>query len=409
MRQAVFLAVLLAAPAAAQTPPQSEPAEQTILVTGQRIQDYRDRLAACLARHCPTDEDADASLALAEALFLTGEYRDGRDVLQASLRRNGRNARAFPEPVSDLYRAHARLSRHLGFANDTRRSTYGILSALREGIPQEDHRHFTARFELAEHLIQSGNISSARRELARLVDVARAASRDDVVALAELRGLWFDYIAARSGEPGNDKEVTRQRLIQLSRLTGPAQRMRATGATILLARIYRDEGNGARADALLAEIGRSGAGQGSRRLLHSPPYELVVQQIEPMQGAREIRELIRYTSGYGTTSDNFEHKWIDVGFWVLPNGQVTGLEILRQGSNPAWADPLIVSIRGRRYAPAVEPSYRLERYSYTSDYERTLRSRIPQRSRRARVEYLDLTTGERPPNPPTAPQSPADS
>jgi hypothetical protein len=55
-----------------------------------------------------------------------------------------------------------------------------------------------------------------------------------------------------------------------------------------------------------------------------------------------------------------------------------------------------VSIRGRRYAEAADPSYRLERYTYTSDYELALRSRIAQRSRRARVEYLDLTAGESP-------------
>jgi len=400
MRAPIVLALsLLASPAAAQ----SDPDQPAIVVVGERIQDYRDRLARCLARHCPTNEDADASLALAEALFLSGEYRDGRDILQASLRRNRGNAGAFPEPVSDLYRAHARISRHLGFADDTRRSTYGILSALREGLPQEDYRHFTARLEIAEHLIQSGNIVSARRELARLIEVARAAGRDDVVTLAELRGLWFDFIAGRAGEEGTRAQDAQLSLMRMSQLTDPAQRMRATGARILLARIHRVQGNAARADALLAEIGRSDAGRANRRLLVSPPYELVVNQIEPMSSATSIRELIRYSSGYGQTSDNFEHKWIDVGFWVMPNGQVSGLEILRRGSNPAWAEPLLVSIRGRRYAEAADATYRLERYSYTADYERVLRSHIPQRSRRARVEYLDLTTSEPPPVPPAAP------
>ncbi|HYI63722.1 MAG TPA: hypothetical protein VEW71_02435 [Allosphingosinicella sp.] len=409
MRHALPFALFAATSAVTADASHQEQAQPTIVVVGQRISDHRNTLAACLARRCPTNEDADASLALAEALFLDGDYREGRDVLQASLRRNQRNARAFPEPVSDLYRAHARISRHLGFVNDTRRSTYGILSALQEGIPEEDHRHFTARFELSEHLIRSGNIVSARRELARLAEVARDAGRDDVVALAELRGLWFDYIAARSGEEGSRAQDAQLRLLRFSRLTDPAQRIRAIGAKVLLARIYRNEGNAARADALLAEIGRSGARGTSRPLLHSPPYELVVQQIPPMDGASSIRELIRYNSGYGSTSDNFERQWIDVGFWVLPNGQVSGLEILRQGAVPDWADPLLVSIRGRRYAEAAEASYRLERYSYTSDYERALRSHMPQRSRRARVEYLDLTTGERPPNPPTTAQSPSDS
>lgn len=398
----MLLALAIAASVSAQPPARPDLAQPTIVVTGPHIQDYRDRLARCIARHCPTNEDADATLALAEALFLDGEYRESRDILQASLRRNRGQARAWPEPVSDLYRAHARLSRHLGFADDTRRSTYGILSALQAGLPQEDYRHFTARFELAEHLIQSGNITSARRELARLIEVARAAGRDDVVALAELRGLWFDYISGRAGEEGTRSDDARRQLGRLSQSTDPAQRMRTIGATILLARIHRIEGQSARADALLAGIGRSEAARTARRLLFSPPYQLVEHQIEPISGATSLRDLISYSSGHGQTPDTFEHKWIDVGFWVMPDGRVSGLEILRRGENPDWADPLLASIRGRRYTEAAEPSYRLERYSYTSDYERVLRTRIPQRSRRARVEYLDLTTGEAPPGAPPA-------
>lgn len=400
---ALLLALLIAA-AAAQPPPQQAP---TITVTGPRLQDYRDRLAACLARRCPTDEDADATLALAEALLIEGDYRASRDVVQASLRRNRGQAGAFPEPVSDLYRAHARLSHHLGFADDARRSTFGILSALQAGLPAEDYRHFTARLELGEYLIQSGNIVSARRELARLREVARAAGRDDVVALAELRGLWFDYIAGRAGEEGSRDRDARLELMRLSRLTDPAQRMRMIGAKILLSRIHRIEGRAALADALPAEIGRSQTGQAGRRLLHSPPYQLVEHQIEPMMGATTFRELIGFSSGYGQTPDNFEGKWIDVGFWVMPDGHVSGLEILRRGANADWANPLIGSIRGRRYAAAAEPSYRLERYTYTADYEQVLRTRIPQRSRRARVEYLDLTTEGAAPGPPPAADTPS--
>jgi len=352
----MLIALLIAASASAQPPARPDQTQPTIVVTGPRIQDYRDRLARCLARHCPTNEDADATLALAEALFLDGEYRESRDILQASLRRNRGQARAYPEPVSDLYRAHARLSRHLGFADDTRRSTYGILSALQEGLPQEDHRHFTARFELAEHLIQSGNIVSARRELARLIEVARAAGRDDVVALAELRGLWFDYISGRAGEEGTRSEDARRRLGQLAQSTDAAQRMRAIGATILLARIDRIEGRGASADARLAGLGRSEAARSARRLLFSPPYQLAEHQIEPISGATSLRDLIQFSSGHGQIPDTFEHKWIDVGFWVMPDGSVSGLEILRRGENPDWADPLLASIRGRRYSAAAEPS-----------------------------------------------------
>ena len=89
-----MLLALMIVSAAAQPAPQQAP---TIVVTGQRIQDYRDRLAACLARHCPTDEDADATLALAEALLIEGEYRESRDIVQApSLSRSPTSTAPMP-------------------------------------------------------------------------------------------------------------------------------------------------------------------------------------------------------------------------------------------------------------------------------------------------------------------------
>ena len=256
---------------------QPAPADgQNVVVTGVRIQDYRDRLAACLARRCPTNEDADATLALAEALFLNGDYADARSAVRASIGRNRSQARAFPEPVSDLFRANARLARHIGLDREARTSSFEILNALQAGIPQEDHRHFTARFEIAEVQMMSGNFAGARRELARLIQAARAAGRQDVVAVAELKDLWYELIAF----PGSDAKA---RLLAMSRATEPARRMQATGAKILLSHVYRADGQHARADALLAEVGRGGSGA-RRRLLHSPAYQLGQQEVAPPPG-----------------------------------------------------------------------------------------------------------------------------
>ena len=396
MRAVLLFALLsVAAPALAQ----QQPAEQApITVTGVRIQDYRDALRRCLERRCPTNEDADATLALAEALFLNGGYHEARNELQASLRRNRGQARGYPEPVSDLYRAHARVSRHLGQDTDARRSTYGILSALREGIPQEDHRHFTARLELSEMQMLQGDINGARRELAQLARSARAAGREDVATIADLRTLWFELIA-------NPQSAARQRLIQMSHLDRPADRMRMTGAKILLARLYRSEGENARADALLAEVGRATQGGARRRLLHAPAFVLQVQ--DPNNIANNNGESLNIANVLSRMSDNFEDKWIDVGFWVMPDGRVAGLEIMRQSHNPDWARPLLTSIRGRAYSTGPEPTYRLERYSYTAPYERVTGTNIPRRGRGARVEYLDLTAGEQAPGPPPTAESPS--
>ena len=58
-------ALALALPAAAQNAP-SQNDGQTIVVTGQRLEDTRRALEACLARKCPPLEDMAATMAHTE-------------------------------------------------------------------------------------------------------------------------------------------------------------------------------------------------------------------------------------------------------------------------------------------------------------------------------------------------------
>ena len=404
MRVAVAACLILCAmPAAAQDHREryTEPTEP-IVVTGIRIQDYRDRLAACLARNCPPNQDIDASLALAEAYLLNGDYDEARSTVSASLRRNRDEARGYPEPVSDLYRAHSRLSRHMGFDRVALRSTHGILDALQEGLPQEDHRHFTARFELAEIKMAMGRYRAARRELEQLAEIAGRAGRRDVVVMAELRTLWFDYMNLPHSE-------ARSRLIEMSRWTDPARRLESVGAKVLLARIYRSEGNARAADALLAEVGRGTSAQ--RRLIHAPRYTLLRSDRDAVLD-QDLRTAVRFGNVASRASENYEGKWIDVGFWVQPDGRVSDLEVLRTGGDTVWARPLLEAIRGRLYSTGAEPTYRLERYTLTAAWaypenwaggETSSGSRLPQRSPRPRVEYFDLTVANPPPPPAARP------
>lgn len=398
MRIMVALALLAAAPAAAQ-PAATGPADvsQTVTVTGQRIQDYRDRLARCLARHCPVNEDVDATLALAETLFESGDYGEARRTVAASLDRNRNQARAFPEPVADLFRANARVDRHLGRDEEAVRETFSVLRTLRDGIPQEDYRHYTARLEVVEVLMVTGRYDAARQELQTLASHARAGGREDVAALADLRAAWLSYLIT----PGR---AARARFVAMANDSRPDRRMLATGAKILLARIYRDEGDTARSDALIAEVARVTAVR--RSLLYAPPFALTTRETSDGSAATNVNARI---------PDLFDDQWIDVGFWVSADGHVQDLETVRHRGSIDWAEPLLRSIRGRRYSPSADgtPSYRLERYTYTAPYEAATGTRIRQRSSRARLEYYDLSTGEPPPedavarHPPTAPATPA--
>jgi hypothetical protein len=395
MGVAFILFAAAAAAAAVQTPPPPQGQGQDIVVTGVRIQDYRDRLAACLARNCPPNEDIDATTALAEALFVEGGYHEARTALRASLGRNRDEARNYPEPVSDLYRANARVARTLGLDRDAVHSTREILRTLQAGLPVEDHRHFTARLEIVQSLVAFGDYDEARRQLRDLAGRARTAGRDDIAAIAELRSIWVGHVQAPHGN------AAVRALVAMSR--SPDQR-RATGARMLLVRIYSERGETRLADAVIAELGRGGQ---RRQLLFSPSYEL--GQRENVGRTVDRAALVIEASVSGRTSlvtanladrmvGNFDDKWIDVGFRISPDGRVEDLEVVRRSADPHWADPLLVSIRGRRYAAGDAATYRLERYTYTSGFQHNdTGTHISGRSSRARVEYFDLSEGAAPP------------
>ncbi|HYI49314.1 MAG TPA: hypothetical protein VEX35_12705 [Allosphingosinicella sp.] len=385
MRKLILVGLLpaLSIPMLAHAQPPGGDASQNITVTGVPLPDLRARLAACLARNCPPDEDIDATMALAEALFVAGDYRDARTALRGSLGRNRDEAARYPEPVSDLYRANARVARHLGMDDDAHHSTRQILRALQAGLAVEDHRHFTARLEIAQSMFAFGQYDLAIRGLRDLVERARAAGRDDVVAMAELRLLWVSYVQTPHGG-------ARDRLVEMSRSPDP---YRSHGAKRLLIRIYSEYGDTQRADALIAELGRHSQ---RRQLLYSPPYELTERDNSGRSADRQEQAL----QGGGSLlianiSDrvvaNFEDVHIDVGFWVRADGRVEDVEIVRRSSGASWAPPLLQSISGRRYAPADRATYRLERYTLTSGIERRVTgTHIPYRTARARVEYYDL-------------------
>lgn len=386
MRRALCLIplALIATTAMAQQRPAAREG-QNVVVTGTRIQDFRDRLAACLARNCPVNEDVDATLALAEVLFIAGEYRDARTAIRSSIGRNRRHASGFPEPVSDLYRANSRVARHIGLDTEAQASTREILYALQAGIPTEDYRHFTARLEIAQSLVAFGRYEAARNELSRLATLARNAGRDDVVAVTELRTLWIDYMQSPS-------HSVPRRLLEMASWTDRARRIYSIGARVLLVRIYSEREENAQADAVIAQLGRMG---GRRQLLFNPPFELAVREIglaSPTDGA-----VVQNVNS--RMSLNFEDKWIEVGYWVQPNGRVSDLEIVRRSRGAGgWETPLMASIRGRRFSTGDDSTYRLERYTFTAGYEARSGTRIAQRSPLARLEYFDLS-GDQPDRP----------
>lgn len=349
-----------------------------IVVTGTRLSDTKRALEECIKRHCPPEEDINASLAHAENLFVAGEYRDARQTLKSSLGRNARYAKSYPVPVSDLYRANSRVAAHLGEGKDYRDSTWGIKRALKAGLPKDDPRLVGADLEVADMQASLRKFDFARNSYERIEKEALEINRPDLASRARLHLAWLDQL---EGYP----DEARRKLDAIAADRGAANRISRLAALVLLARMDRIQGKTDSSDALIAEL--KGAHLAKSALLFSPPVEL--------------HNSSRYVGDSGSVTrlvatDNFDDRWVDIGFWVKPDGHVSDVEILRSSGPSDWTKPLIESIEGRLYSPTTgeDGSYRVERYTYTSLYDTFTGSRIRAHSADARIEFLDLTADD---------------
>ena len=376
----IMIALLAPAPADAQDKENRQQQDREIIVTGQRLTDTKKALEACLKRNCPPDEDIDATLAHAENLFIAGEYQEARRTVKQSISRNERHARNYPVPVSDLYRVNSRVAAHLGEGGDYERSTWAIKRALKAGLPDEDVRVLASDFEIAGMQAGLNKIDSARATYDRIEKRATQIGRPDLAGIARLREAWLSQISG-------DTSAARAKLRKIAENRDPATKVARLSALVLLARLDRQEGKLESSDALIGELRQAGLVKPT--LLYSPPVELDNLRAEAESGSTTRLMAM----------DNFDDKWIDVGFWVQPNGRVADVEVLRKSGGDDWAKPLLKSIEGRIYSPISEDSggsYRVERYSYTSLWASRTGTRIRQRSQDARIEFLDLTVEPEP-------------
>lgn len=371
-----LIPLLLIAPAAASG--QDRPDGEAIIVTGTSLAESERALRECLARKCPPKDDIDATLAHAENLFVAGEYKEARRVAARSIGRNGRHARALPIDVSDLYRAHSRISVHLGEKDDFVRSTYATRRTLKNGLPEGDLRVLGADFEVAGMYAATSELDRARQIYRDIEEEAAELGRPDLAGLARVREAWLSEI-------GGNRPHARNKLREIAADPSPAARVARLTARVLLARLDRQEGKRESSDALVEEL--RGIGGSAPVLLHAPRIDLGSRPMD--EGGSVTRRL---------AMDNFDDRWIDVGFWITPEGRVSDLEVLRNSGPLHWARPVLRSIEGRTYAPLAdaEGSYRVERYTYTSLWTTRTGTWMRVRSPNARVEYLDLTAEPRP-------------
>lgn len=391
----VLLPMLLAAlqvPAAPATavPPVVTSEGGSVVVTAKRRPAPEAALAACLARRCLPDEDATASLALAEAKFVDGDYTRAARVVTDSLGRIRKFSRQYPEPVANLFRAQGRIAAHMGEYGDLKVAAINAHETLRDAFPAEDPRALAATIELGDMLYRIGQPQVAEGYYRQVVKRGDRAGQSGVAAIARLRLASLQAGPAdRKPEPG----AVRRAAATLGPLTegrDPALARFRLPAALFLARLAERRGDGAAIDRVLRAI-PAGA-RTAPILLSSDPIRL------EQPGLSGGRDPLSYSNpdNLAPTYD-VRRQWVDIGFWVQGDGRVSDPEVIRAGSarTGEWNRPVLAAIRSRRYAPlsgtAAGGVYRVERYTLTAGYQMLGNSRIRQREPTLRIEMLDLT------------------
>ena len=260
-------------------------------------------------------------------------------------------------------------------------------------------------------LATTRNHERARLYYERIADQARKDGRPDVAALAELR-MTLRHL------PPYMREA---RVTKIAYSTDPHTTAAQLEARLALARIAYEQKRPGKGDSIVRGLSQFDIKKPI--LVYAPPWELssgsdagdgsVDQVGSPDGGVPATIADDGGRGGLGTPSAfpaagggagaafttarmalNVKDMWIDVGFHITPDGRVSDVQVLRKHGDIGWTKPLLASIGGRRYTPAVPGSpeaSRRERYTYTSGLEPGTGTKLAQHSPAPRVEYFDLS------------------
>jgi hypothetical protein len=392
-RQFTLFAMLLlsvAAPAAAQSQETTENRE--IVVTGRSLKDTADALAACLARNCPPDEDVAATLAHAENLFMGGDYNNARTTMLRSISRNRKHGKAYPVPVSDLFRANSRIAQHMGEAKDFQLSVLDMRDTLKKGVGEDDPRTLVAQIEVGDSRAKLGHPDEAKRIYGDVEKRAIALGQPRVAMFARLRAAILASTQAEELNQPQEKKEARAALEDIIKNPLPGASEFSLTARVILARADRKAGRNDTTADIVREFTTNG---GATRpiLLFSEPIERIDMTASAGDGQAAGNTTTRLTSL--ETRD----QWADIGFWVNPDGRVSEIEVLRGKGSRDWLKPVFEHLNSRVYAPlkkdgndGVPGFYMIERYTLAARFVNdTTGSRIRRREAEPRIERIDIT------------------
>ena len=366
-------------------------AAQDIVVTGKPLTETAANLEDCLKRKCPPNEDIAATLAHAENLFMSGDYKTAQRTLHASLGRNRKHGEGYPMEVSDLLRANGRVAEHMGEGREYQLSTLDMRNTLKKSFGPDDFRTMVADIEVGDSRAKLGFSDEAENIYRDVEKRALVAKQYRVASFARFR-LATVARGRFDAEPTspNRKELDK-RLAVLTDNPLPGGEEFVLAAKVLRARTDRKHGAGASTDELVKEFAAMG---GATRpvLLYSEPLSRIDLSTQTQADGDSARP------SWTRLSTNRYGQWVDIGFWIGADGKVSDAEVLRSSGDEVWAKPVLGNITRRVYAPLKTSGdnspgfYMIERYTLTARVsEGETGTRLRTREAEPRIERLDLT------------------
>ncbi len=360
-------------------------ASPDIIVTGERLVEEQ---AKCARGECTPLRDAQATIALAEQRFRNGEYVHAKGLLAAAISRNKDRGAEAPRAVAAIYEAMATVSLHEGDQDDYRRAVAGQVKTLRDNLPANDVAVQASATALGDMWIKLGRYRQAESTFRGIEEQALAEGQAYPAMMAGMKRVWL------AGALGKVREA-RAMLDALERRSIAQEPGFRTALRVVRLRLAVRAGDDAEITRLAGTIGTNQDG---------PPV-LIWQPSYPGDAAAEANNNARAFGNADVmpvnSSDLASIQWVDVGFWVRPDGRTEEAEILRGSRSPAWAPAILKQVAGRRYAASAKVgeenpsgSYRIERitpkYQYVVPKGSMIRRRVPAQG----FEVLDLTASE---------------
>ena len=362
----------------------AQAASPEIVVTGQRLVEEQ---AKCVRGECTPLRDAQATIALAEQDFRDGEYVKAKALLAAAISRNKDKGAQAPRAVAAIYEALATVSLHEGDQDDYRRAVAGQVKTLRDNLPADDVAVQAAATALGDMWIKLRDYRQAETTFRGIEEEALAQGQPYAAMMAGMKRVWLAAARGRAREATAMLDKLEQRPIAQE----PGFR---TALRVVRLRLAVRAGD----DATITRLaGTIGAEQGG------PP--VLIWQPSYSDSVAEARNNARAFGGVDAMeprgADLAPIQWVDVGFWIRPDGRTEDVEILRGSPSHGWAPAILQQIAGRRYVAVAwqgdgdaAGNYRIERITPKYEYAVPKGSLIRRRLPASGFEVLDLTASE---------------